>query len=387
MELTEQARQSYKEMVSVIEKEIRDYPTLGAAAAVPHIYAHMGHSRTPSGASVLSFTSSILSEPISENYPHSEPETDSKGYEIVKDEDVVENFNKLTNGKMKGSNIPAVLKNQIQMIYPNVDIDDGNEADTEDYEQRKCGEGQGRLHNSEEYNGEDDSDNSSEQGSDTVKVLPHIDSIHSSMQELNTEILSQHSGRTYDNCDAISTHSSRTLGDGSSTILADAGERSKHDTPKSAGSPSSTLQRGKVIDAERIQNWVHQTQSRLENLQQSQENSGEGSDTDSDSSDDENIDELESSGDPIRLDNNGIDNGVLSSHIEHFSKSGNGENPVVPDIRTSSTCHSNISSKQENSQVHLPSIAEGQEMSETEPSSKDDDVSVEVSDINVAIDS
>ena len=35
---------------------------------------------------VLSFTSSILSEPFSENYPHSEPETDSKGYEIVKDD-------------------------------------------------------------------------------------------------------------------------------------------------------------------------------------------------------------------------------------------------------------------------------------------------------------
>ena len=47
------------------------------------MYAHMGHSRTPSGCSVISFTSSILSEPISENYPHSEPETDVRGYEIA----------------------------------------------------------------------------------------------------------------------------------------------------------------------------------------------------------------------------------------------------------------------------------------------------------------
>ena len=83
IDLTEKARESYGEMVDAIEKEIKEYPIKiqqPTIPTIPHVFAHMGHSRTPSGASVLSFTSSILSEPISENYPHSEPETDSKGY-------------------------------------------------------------------------------------------------------------------------------------------------------------------------------------------------------------------------------------------------------------------------------------------------------------------
>ena len=53
--------------------------------AIAPKFPYMGHSRTPSACSAISFCSSILSEPISENYPHSEPETDSRGYEIVRD--------------------------------------------------------------------------------------------------------------------------------------------------------------------------------------------------------------------------------------------------------------------------------------------------------------
>ncbi|XP_052267656.1 uncharacterized protein LOC127869273 isoform X1 [Dreissena polymorpha] len=89
--LTEKAREQYREMIHQIEKEIAEHPPRVSIPGVPHIFAHMGHSRTPSGCSVISFTSSILSEPISENYPHSEPETDDRGYEIEKDvEDVDE---------------------------------------------------------------------------------------------------------------------------------------------------------------------------------------------------------------------------------------------------------------------------------------------------------
>lgn len=73
-------------MIVQIEKEIAEHPPRVSVPGVPHIFAHMGHSRTPSGCSVISFTSSILSEPISENYPHSEPETDHRGYEIEKDD-------------------------------------------------------------------------------------------------------------------------------------------------------------------------------------------------------------------------------------------------------------------------------------------------------------
>ncbi|XP_045184990.2 uncharacterized protein LOC123542996 isoform X2 [Mercenaria mercenaria] len=86
--LTEKARDAYREMIVQIEKEIAEHPPRTCIPGVPHIFAHMGHSRTPSGCSVISFTSSILSEPISENYPHSEPETDNRGYEIEKEDDI-----------------------------------------------------------------------------------------------------------------------------------------------------------------------------------------------------------------------------------------------------------------------------------------------------------
>ncbi|XP_052785632.1 uncharacterized protein LOC128221193 isoform X2 [Mya arenaria] len=88
--LTERAREQYREMIHQIEKEVAEHPPRATTPGVPHIFAHMGHSRTPSGCSVISFTSSILSEPISENYPHSEPETDNRGYEIEKDVDELE---------------------------------------------------------------------------------------------------------------------------------------------------------------------------------------------------------------------------------------------------------------------------------------------------------
>lgn len=87
VQLTEKAREQYREMIIQIEKEIAEHPPRVSVPGVPHIFAHMGHSRTPSGCSVISFTSSILSEPISENYPHSEPETDHRGYEIEKDDE------------------------------------------------------------------------------------------------------------------------------------------------------------------------------------------------------------------------------------------------------------------------------------------------------------
>ncbi|XP_076080464.1 uncharacterized protein LOC143051484 isoform X1 [Mytilus galloprovincialis] len=255
IDLTAKARESYGEMVAAIEIEIKEYPMKKQQATTPHVFAHMGHSRTPSGASVLSFTSSILSEPISENYPHSEPETDSKGYEIVKDDALIK------QGLPTDS---SGYQTQMRIIHSNTKDDDGNEADNEE---------EGDRINSLRDENQD--------------ALPHIDSIHTSgVHDLNTEILSQHSGRTLENCEAMSTHSSRTLGDGSSTILADFGDRSKHGTPKSTESPSNTLQRGKVVDEERIQHWVDETSSRLENLALEEESYEDSTDemTDSDES-------------------------------------------------------------------------------------------------------
>jgi len=88
--LTDQARTAYYEMVRLMEKEVAEVRriTPGAYSGSLTSLLHLSgtHSRTPSACSAISFASSILSEPISENYPHSEPETDSRGYEIRHDE-------------------------------------------------------------------------------------------------------------------------------------------------------------------------------------------------------------------------------------------------------------------------------------------------------------
>lgn len=61
MELTEEARKAYKDMVAATEQEQAE-EALRSVKTVPH---HMGHSRNPSAASAISFCS-VISEPISE---------------------------------------------------------------------------------------------------------------------------------------------------------------------------------------------------------------------------------------------------------------------------------------------------------------------------------
>lgn len=65
IELTSQAREAYHEMVDALAKELAEYG--GALKGSCGLYfSHLGHSRTPSGCSAISFTSSILSEPVSD---------------------------------------------------------------------------------------------------------------------------------------------------------------------------------------------------------------------------------------------------------------------------------------------------------------------------------
>ncbi|XP_054986473.1 selenocysteine insertion sequence-binding protein 2-like isoform X1 [Sorex araneus] len=61
VELTEEARRAYKDMVAAMEQEQAE-EALKNVKKVPH---HMGHSRNPSAASAISFCS-VISEPISE---------------------------------------------------------------------------------------------------------------------------------------------------------------------------------------------------------------------------------------------------------------------------------------------------------------------------------
>ncbi|KAM5235532.1 selenocysteine insertion sequence-binding protein 2-like [Ctenodactylus gundi] len=61
VELTEEARKAYKDMVAALEQEQAE-EALRSVKQGPH---HMGHSRNPSAASAISFCS-VISEPISE---------------------------------------------------------------------------------------------------------------------------------------------------------------------------------------------------------------------------------------------------------------------------------------------------------------------------------
>ena len=306
-------------MVRAVEREIAENPpppvgvAMGAGSSHPSLYAHMGHSRTPSGCSAISFTSSVLSEPISENYPHAEPETDSKGYEILRDHD----------GNVVPYAAPGAVANgpSVHSAYGDDDIDDGNEADTEEVndgpprrrrrgeESRGRGEGEGGWQEGgagtppststptqplsprhEQDAASDDGDSASESDSQRLGAgegegectaaassaarLPHIDSIHSAMHDLSAEILSQHSSRTLDNSEALSTHSSRTLGDGSLT----PGRERPH-TPESWGSRAGAPRGGgRVTTKERVASWVESCLQEEQDVPSLGDSGGEGED-------------------------------------------------------------------------------------------------------------
>lgn len=90
--LTRHARSAYQEMVTTL---LRSNGTNGLQ---PTPLLNAGHSRTPSRCSLMSVTSSILSEPISEN----DPKTDSPAEgEPVKEKTSAEAEKSLQQGFMK----------------------------------------------------------------------------------------------------------------------------------------------------------------------------------------------------------------------------------------------------------------------------------------------
>lgn len=98
------------------------------AGSFEKLFPHLGHSRTPSACSAISFISSILSEPISENYPQSEPETDSRGYEI-RHENRKPDLD--TVGEIREETVEADGEEK-NVTLTKETFDDGHEADTEE---------------------------------------------------------------------------------------------------------------------------------------------------------------------------------------------------------------------------------------------------------------
>ena len=331
MELTEQARQSYKDMISILEKEIQENPNKTEAGKFPQIFAHMGHSRTPSACSAISFTSSILSEPISENYPQSEPETDSRGYEIVRKKEEREvrqstvggggrpaaNTDKPRTGSPDSEKDSLSLNvnnggsggggNKVSIVESIHEIDEGHEADTEDIDSGRPQEKSGDISKElENFIGLSVNDGSE---ADTVKELPHIDSIHSSTAlELSVEILSQHSSKTLDLCsEVMSTHSSKIVEIGSPVNVDLSGldldeseeaireEEEEEEEPKEEVEEKSNVELNQTkvrpMDKGRIEDWVAETQSRMEELKvtasEDDDDEEEGEDEDKEEEEDE----------------------------------------------------------------------------------------------------
>ena len=304
MELTRNAQSAYMEMISMLEKDGGQPGQSTALATTTNqsvtfpLFTHYGHSRTPSACSAISFTSSILSEPISENYPHSEPETDSRGYEIVKATPATGVSGMAVNQQPERSHDDVSEPRSESTNSSNLSHIDGKvtivesldyEADTEEDFERRKKNSPGRAEVSlngfhDEGNDtvvecdDDDENEAAVGGEDTVQELPHIDSIHSSNVDLSAEILSQHSSKTLDqNAEVMSTHSSKTIegaagggGGGGGRVTPDRTSSTRNmgsapDLRESTGN-STPRENQTKMDKERLEAWVAETQNQIENL-------------------------------------------------------------------------------------------------------------------------
>jgi hypothetical protein len=316
MELTKDARQQYAKMVKEMEtEEMHQMKNLSQP-----VYAHMGHSRTPSGCSAISFASSLLSEPISEN---------DNDYDVRKGDE--KNTNLLTP-KDRRQYLTHSRNSSLGKVSIAESIDEGNEADTEELNDAllkrmniildkddplnskidtkidpvnsgkidgmntdgiktdvskekpdplkskvdalKSTKIEGLSSFKEETGGAteeyDDNDN------DTVEELPHIDSIHNLCGlDVNNEMLSQHS-------EVLSTHSSKTLG-AATPIKGNTTPVDNHSDPEVT--PLTLSQRIKSLDKERIESWVEEAKTCIQDLKISESEGeltlGEGTDVDS----------------------------------------------------------------------------------------------------------
>lgn len=327
VELTEKAREAYREMIAQIEQEMKEYPPRHATPGVPHVFAHYGHSRTPSGCSVLSFTSSILSEPISENYPYSEPETDKYGNEIptkskvktsvedddkdIDDDDDDENDKNIENGyegddegitnesetdpkhavsnrRHRNSNSFGKSEGSIDNVTPRI-VNPDSPTCSENALDENDNEENGNIDSKEdlsfvETNSENDiTEEELTEEADTVLDLPNVNKNYmESIYDFNMhEILSQQSSteRTVgENVEEISnhssktTHSSKTFGEGS--VFSEKKNISKVDI-KNSENAALTLKGKSAIDKKsRTLSWVQETQQH--HFKEDLENDNEG---------------------------------------------------------------------------------------------------------------
>jgi hypothetical protein len=281
-QLTEKARQAYTDMVLSLEREMTAAvatssntaansmeketassvagatrgPITGNLGGFEKLFPHLGHSRTPSACSAISIISSVLSEPVSENYPASDPDVDNgRGHES-KDaaSRKVTDLDTVGESREEGpdSVIDSVEKSNVNKLLRD-DFDDGHEADTED-------------------------------GSESVNSPKRRQTIGSRAGSANERMKSE-GGSDPDRPVAAAVkllHDEHTL-DEAPIIVAE--------------NPPAAL-RTPAIDSKRIETWVVESQRAIEHMRAKSAASGNSPDEDADEDDMEDID----AGEQLNLD-------------------------------------------------------------------------------------
>lgn len=278
MQLTETARQSYNDMVNAVAAEMASMPHLtasqqqqleqyragtvaAASAGLPQIYTHLGHSRTPSACSAISFASSILSQPISENYPQSEPETDSRGYEIegAAGTVITDSGAGVPDGQSSRSESPTTVVEHGAAAKPKSrnEIDEGHEADTEDFEHRK-------TKNKRRSNRHD-----TDRTVTSSAAVARLDSVEDQMAAMQTS-----SEQLNSDANLVVSNSVPSTQDAAGTTRLQPQEDNNNGADESKESTNTSVI---CRDHERIECWVAESRRQMEDRDEGEGHNSDGS--------------------------------------------------------------------------------------------------------------
>jgi len=190
-------------------------PLTGNLGGFEKLFPHLGHSRTPSACSAISIISSVLSEPISENYPASEPDAELAAKDTVGQK--LTNLDTVGESREETTEVSPPETEKLGMVG---DIDAGHEADTEDDSPSV----EGRTHRVRSASG-------------------------------NEKAKSESSDRP------------RSAASKPTTECRDVTDTSDHPTSKPTSRPSA-------IDSKRIESWVEESQRAIESMRVSASSDG-----------------------------------------------------------------------------------------------------------------
>jgi hypothetical protein len=267
-------------------------PLTGNIGGFEKLFPHLGHSRTPSACSAISIISSVLSEPVSENYPASDPDVESKDAGGVQGRKVTD-LDTVGESREEGPDaVPDSVEKSNSIKLLRDDIDDGHEADTED--------------DSESVN--------------SPKRRQTISSRAGSANErIKSEGGSEH-GRPV-------TAAGKLLTDESALNEAKAAV---------AENPSTTL-RAPAIDSKRIETWVVESQRAIEHMRAKSAASGNSPDDDDDDVDEDDIEDIDAA-EQLNLDEEAALHHVISA-------ADNEDDDDAASMKTVDEGHSTTSSK------------------------------------------